>query len=152
MRIMLGSSPKVLGSIPRARKNIIRDERKKLIESGVWFWLWDDRRNAVCLTHASRTTIKKRLSANGWECKYGMTGLLFEIRSSEKDYVDSCIWWCLYRISASCRVTAYQGDDSCWLSVELATLGLKKGPNWFRTQKRILRYGGPRQQLRNLGN
>jgi hypothetical protein len=50
----------------------------------------------------------------GEECKYGNDGLLFALKSNEKDYVDS---WSDDAYTESVlvgRITAYQGDDS-WL-------------------------------------
>jgi len=45
------------------------------------------------------------------------------------------------------KITAYQGDDTWLVSEdELATLGLKKDPDWLGATKDHIRMVSPRQQ------
>ena len=66
--------------------------------------------------------------AHRWECKYGIQDWLFEANRAWKAMPTVAIEKMPVQNPASCRIIAYQGNDSCWLSVELATLGLKWAP------------------------
>lgn len=60
----------------------------------------DDRHIAVCLTHASRTPIKKKIEwRTGEESKYGYKGLLFEANRAKKTKLTVAIFMMPIQIS-----------------------------------------------------